>query len=61
MTYSGAVSTDRVDIGGQIKLELPDAVLASMPPQEAEQMKQSQAMMDKLKINVTAERTGACS
>lgn len=61
VTYSGAVSADRVDIGGQIKLELPDSVLASMPPEEAEQMKQAQAMMDKLKINVTAERTGACS
>jgi hypothetical protein len=60
-TYSGAVSSDRVDISGQIKIELPDSVLASMPPEEAEQMKQGQAMMDKLKISVRAERTGACS
>ena len=61
ITYSGAVSPDRVDISGQIKLELPDSVLASMKPEEVEQMKQAQAMMDKLKISVIAERTGACS
>lgn len=61
ITYSGAVSTDRVDISGQIKLELPDSVLASMKPEEAEQMKQAQAMMDKLTISVTAEHSGACS
>lgn len=61
ITYSGAVSTDRVDISGQIKVELPDSVLASMPPAEAEQIKQGQAAMDKLTISVTAERTGACS
>ncbi|MFN7028707.1 MAG: hypothetical protein ACK4PC_05005 [Sphingopyxis sp.] len=61
ITYSGAVSTDRVDISGQVKIELPDSVLASMTPEEAEQIKQGQAAMDKLTISVTAERTGACS
>ena len=61
MTYSGAVSSDRIDVSGQMKLELPDSVFASMPPEQAEQMKQAQAMMDKLQISVTAERTGACS
>ena len=61
ITYNGAVSPDRVDISGQIKIELPYSVLASMKPEEAEQIKQGQATMDKLTINVTAERTGACS
>jgi hypothetical protein len=61
ITYSGAVSSDRVEINGQIKLELPDSVLASMAPEEAEQMKQAQAMMEKLTISVTAEHSGACS
>jgi hypothetical protein len=61
VTYGGAVSTDRIDISGKFKLELPSSVLASMKPQEAEQMKQAQAMMDKLTISVTAERTGACN
>lgn len=61
ITYSGAVSPDRIDISGQIKLELPDSVLASMKPEEAEQMKQAQATMNKLTISLIAERTGACN
>lgn len=60
VTYTGVISEDAVDATMDLKIELPAAALAALSPEEREQMRQGQELMESIPIAAKARRQGDC-
>lgn len=59
--FQGALATDRVELDGRVKFDLPHSAIAGVPPEQAEQMARTRKLMENVTMRVKAERIGDCT